>query len=58
MLPREAMAELLGVSQAEVLKTERRAELYVGTMREFIEAIDGELVSAARFCPQRARFDW
>ena len=48
MLPREAMAELLGVSQAEVLKTKRRAELYVGTLRKFIKAMDGELVLAAR----------
>ncbi len=48
-LTQEAMAELLGVSQAEVSKSERRAELYVGTLRKFIEAMDGELVLAARF---------
>src|SRR5712671_6795981 len=48
-LTQEAMAELLGVSQAEVSKTERRAELYVGTLRRFIEAMNGELVLAARF---------
>jgi hypothetical protein len=38
------MAELRGVSQAEVSKMERRAELYVGTLRKFIEAMNGELV--------------
>jgi hypothetical protein len=43
------MAELLGVSQAEVSKMERRSELYVGTLRKFIEAMNGELVLAARF---------
>lgn len=48
-LTQEAMAELLGVSQAEVSKMERRSELYVGTLRKFIEAMDGELVLAARF---------
>jgi DNA-binding transcriptional regulator YiaG len=48
-LTQEAMAELLGVSQAEVSKVERRTELYVGTLRKFIEAMDGELVLAARF---------
>jgi DNA-binding transcriptional regulator YiaG len=48
-LTQEAMAELLGVSQAEVSKTERRAELYVGTLRKFIEAMEGELVLSARF---------
>lgn len=48
-LTQEAMADLLGVSQAEVSKMERRTELYVGTLRKFIEAMDGELVLAARF---------
>ena len=48
-LTQEAMAELLGVNQAEVSKMERRTELYVGTLRKFIEAMDGELVLAARF---------
>ena len=40
---------MLGVSQAEISKTERRAELYVGTLRKVIEAMEGELVLAARF---------
>ena len=37
------LAELVGVSQAEVSKMERRMELYVGTPRKFIEAMIGEL---------------
>jgi DNA-binding transcriptional regulator YiaG len=48
-LTQEAMADLLGVSQAEVSKMERRSELYIGTLKKFIEAMDGELVLAARF---------
>ena len=32
-LTQETMAELLGVSQAEVSKMERRTELYVGTLQ-------------------------
>jgi len=48
-LTQETMATLLGVSQAEVSKMERRTELYVGTLRKFIEAMNGELVIAARF---------
>ena len=28
---------------------ERRSELYIGTLRKFIEAMNGELVLAARF---------
>jgi hypothetical protein len=37
------------VSQAEVSKLERRTELYAGTLRKFIEAMNGELILAARF---------
>lgn len=48
-LTQDAIAQLLGVSQAEVSKMERRTELYVGTLRKFIEAMNGELVVAARF---------
>lgn len=48
-LTQEAMADLLGVSQAEVSKMERRSELYIGTLRKFIEAMNGELVLAAHF---------
>lgn len=48
-LTQEAMAAQLGVTQAEVSKMERRTELYVGTLRKFIEAMDGELILAARF---------
>jgi DNA-binding transcriptional regulator YiaG len=48
-LTQEALAELLDVSQAEVSKMERRTELYVGTLRKFIEAMDGQLVLVARF---------
>lgn len=48
-LTQEALSELLGVSQAEVSKMERRSELYIGTLRKFIEAMNGELVLAARF---------
>ena len=48
-LTQEAVAELLDVSQAEVSKMERRSELYIGTLRKFIEAMNGELVLAARF---------
>ena len=48
-LTQEQLAKLLGVEQAAVSKMERRTELYVGTLRKFIEAMNGELVLAARF---------
>ena len=37
----EAVATLLGVSQAEVSKMERRSELYIGTLNKFIASVDG-----------------
>jgi len=43
------MADLLRVSQAEVSKRMRRTELYGGTLRKVIEAMNGDLVIAARF---------
>lgn len=48
-LTREAVAEFLGVSQAEVSKMLRRSEPHIGTLEKFIEAMNGELVLAARF---------
>jgi len=48
-LTQHAIAELLHVSQAEVSKMERRSELYIGTLRKFIEAMNGELILVARF---------
>lgn len=41
------MAELLGVSQAEMPKVEWRSELNIGTLEKFIEAMNGELVLGA-----------
>ncbi len=35
--------------QMMTTKMERRSELYIGTLKKFIEAMDGELVLAARF---------
>ena len=52
-LTQETMAELLGVSQAEVSKMERRTELYVGTLRKFIEAMNGELVTRGTLSGRR-----
>ena len=53
-LTQETMAELLGVSQAEVSKNgAANGALPVGTLRKFIEAMNGELVIAARFAEHR-----
>ena len=43
------IAETLQVGQAAVAKLERRADMYVSTLRRFIEAMGGELEIVARF---------
>ncbi len=48
-LSQEELAETLGVGQAAVAKLEKRADMYVSTLRRFIEAMGGELEIVARF---------
>ena len=48
-LTQEALAQSLGISQSEVSKVERRTDIYVSTLRKYIEAMDGELQLIARF---------
>ncbi len=45
----EKVAEELGVNQAAVSKIERRADMYVSTLRSYIEAMGGSLDIIARF---------
>jgi transcriptional regulator with XRE-family HTH domain len=48
-MTQETLAETLGMSQSEVSKVERRADVYVSTLRRYIEAMGGELQIVARF---------
>jgi transcriptional regulator with XRE-family HTH domain len=48
-MTQEKLAENLRVKQAAVSKLERRADMYVSTLREFISAMGGELEITARF---------
>ena len=48
-LSQEDLAERLGASQPEVSKMESRADMYVSTVRRYIEAMGGELDIVARF---------
>ena len=48
-MTQEKLAENLHVRQAAVSKLERRADMYVSTLREFISAMGGELEITARF---------
>ena len=43
------IAETLNVGQAAVAKLEQRTDMYVSTLRRFIEAMGGELDIVARF---------
>jgi DNA-binding XRE family transcriptional regulator len=52
-LSQAALGEILRVEQPAVAKIEKRTDLYVSTLRRFIEAMGGELEIVARF-PDRA----
>lgn len=48
-LSQEQIASLLHVKQASVSKMERRTDMYLSTLRNFIYAMGGELEIKARF---------
>jgi len=48
-LSQAALGEILHVEQPAVAKIEKRADMYVSTLRRFIEAMGGELEITARF---------
>ena len=48
-LTQERLAKRLRVKQATVSKLERRADMYVSTLRGFVKALGGKLDIKARF---------
>ena len=48
-LSQERLAELLSTKQANLSRIERRTDMYVSTLRSYIEAMGGELDIVARF---------
>jgi hypothetical protein len=46
---RQDIADRLGINQAAVSKMERRTDMYVSTLRGFVEAMGVELEVIARF---------
>ncbi|HEY4374413.1 MAG TPA: XRE family transcriptional regulator [Burkholderiales bacterium] len=48
-LSQKALAEVLHVQQPSIAKLERRADMYISTLRSHIEAMGGELEVVARF---------
>ncbi len=49
------MAEKLHIKQAAVSKLERRTDMYLSTLRGFIEAMGGQLEIVARFPDRTVR---
>src|ERR1051325_8331625 len=45
----EALAKTLGAKQASISKLERRTDMYVSSLREYVAAMGGELEIIARF---------
>ena len=48
-LSQEQLADELDIKQGSVSKLERRIDLYISTLRRYIEAMGGELTLQARF---------
>jgi transcriptional regulator with XRE-family HTH domain len=51
----EEVAKKLHIKQAAVSKLERRADMYLSTLRHYIEAMGGKLEIIARFPNQAVR---
>lgn len=56
-LSQATLADLLEATQPEVSKIEHRTDLYVSTLRRYIEAMGGELDIIARFPDGSVRID-
>jgi transcriptional regulator with XRE-family HTH domain len=54
-LSQAALGEILHVEQPAVAKLEKRADMYVSTLRRFIEAMGGELEIVAKFPNRNVR---
>lgn len=48
-LSQDEMAKSLGIKQAAVSKLERRTDMYLSTLRKFVEAMGGRLEIVAHF---------
>ena len=48
-MSQERLAQILDTKQANVSRLERRTDMYISTLRSYIEAMGGELDIVARF---------
>ncbi len=51
-LSQERLAKILATKQANISRIERRTDMYISTLRSYIEAMGGELDIIAKF-PER-----
>lgn len=54
-LSQEELADVLGLNQATISKLERRTDMYLSSLRRFVEAMGGELEITANFPEGRVR---
>lgn len=54
-LSQQELAEVLGLNQATVSKLERRTDMYLSSLRRFVEAMGGELEISAIFPEGKVR---
>lgn len=54
-LSQEELADVLGLNQATISKLERRTDMYVSSLRRFVEAMGGELEITANFPEGKVR---
>ena len=54
-LSQQELAEVLGLNQATVSKLERRTDMYLRSLRRFVEAMGGELEISASFPDGKVR---
>jgi hypothetical protein len=57
-LTQEHLSTLLGVQQSAISKLERRADMYVSTLRHFIEAMGGQRFPTATSALPNFRCSW
>ena len=48
-MSQERLAEILSTKQANISRMERRTDMYISTLRSYIQAMGGELDIIARF---------
>lgn len=56
-LSQEEIAAVLNVNQGSVAKMEKRADMLVGTLRRFVQAMGGDLELVARFPDRSIRIE-